>query len=74
MEDQPRRIWRYRYGDWTPSWFRYLLPDRGGDEWHRTTIVVHVPLVGFVVIALGKPKTERECKSCASLLADGILP
>lgn len=46
-----RRIWRYRYGDWSPAWWRYLIPYIGGDEWGRRTVVIHTPPIGFLVIA-----------------------
>lgn len=46
-----RRVWRYSYRDWQPRWWYYLLPYRGGDELGRRTLVFHVPLFGFVVVA-----------------------
>jgi hypothetical protein len=46
------RFWRYKYGSWLPEWYRYIFPDlRGTDEFGRRTMVIHVPLVGFLVWA-----------------------
>jgi hypothetical protein len=58
-----RRFWRYPYSQWQPTfWWHYLWPSRGGDEWGRATLVIHVPVVGFVVWAYGKH--QDDCDGC----------
>lgn len=50
-EPYTQRFWWYSYADWDPHWIRYLIPEIGGDEWGRNTLVVHVPFCGFLVWA-----------------------
>lgn len=47
----PKRIWFYRHGGWLPQWQQYLVPGFGGDEYGRKTIVIHIPMIGFLVWA-----------------------
>lgn len=51
MMSTMRRFWRYRYGSWTPQWWFYLVPYRGGDEYGRLTLVMPVHPFGFLVVA-----------------------
>lgn len=46
-----RRFWRYRYGQWTPSWWEWVFPGHSADEYGRVTLIFHVPFVGFIVWA-----------------------
>lgn len=48
-----RRFWYYGYRRWTPRWWGWIVPQRfhGGDEFGRHTLVIHLPLVGFLVWA-----------------------
>jgi hypothetical protein len=47
----PGRFWWYRYRNWTPRWWEWALPGRGGDEFGRRTLIIHVPFKGFLVWA-----------------------
>lgn len=61
------RVWRYRYGTWTTEWYHYLIPQTGMvDETGRRTIVIHVPLWGFVVWAY----RTCHCEDCDYLRAE----
>ena len=52
MTERTPHFWRYRYGEFLPRWWNYLLPYSGGsDEWGRRTLIVHVPLLGWIVWA-----------------------
>ncbi len=57
---RPGRLWRYRYGSWSPSWWNWIWPYPGGDEYGRRTLVFHVPFVGFVAVAYWTCK----CQDC----------
>jgi hypothetical protein len=62
------RIWRYRYGTWTTPWYYYLIPQLDTtDEYGRRTAVIHVPFVGFVVVAYH----TCHCEDCESLRDEG---
>ena len=77
-----RRVWRYRYGTWAPRWWQWILPAvyRGGDEFGRHTLIVHVPAVGFVVWAFwtcrcdecDESRVERYswCRTCGGPCRD----
>ena len=62
------RIWRYRYGTWTPRWWQWVLPMFSSDERGRQTIVQHVPPFGFVVWAF---RTCR-CEFCREARAEHL--
>jgi len=57
------RVWRYRYRDTHPSWWRYLLPWRGGDEWGRRTWVIPVHPFGWLVWAW----RTCHCEDCTAV-------
>ena len=45
------RFWHYGYRGWRPSWWNYVIPFRGGDEWGRLTLVIPIHPFGFLVWA-----------------------
>lgn len=52
-----RRFWWYPRGEWLPNhWWRYLVPERGGDEYGRRTLVIPFMPFGWLVWAF------RTCK------------
>lgn len=60
-----KRIWFYRASELTGPWFGVpgCRPPIwfGGDEYGRTTIVLHLPGVGCMVVAVGRVRdTEGE--------------
>lgn len=63
-----KRLWRYRYRDWTPAWYHYILPFFGMDENFRKTIVLHVPFFGFLVWAYA----DCTCEDCEAERAEGL--
>ena len=66
----PRRLWRYRYGDWRPGWLFYLLPWPGSDEYGRRTWVVPVHPFGWLVWAWRTCHCE-DCQLSRRTLAEG---
>jgi len=69
VTDKPSRYWWYSYGSWTPRWWEWLIPYLGGDEYHRSTWVIHVPFVGFLVIAWGQARFPGEyCPHCEEVV------